>query len=148
MKLTLLEIVQDEDIPRSTKWARENKEKVKERDEARKGTLDGKLINLVTQSRYRAKKDGRDHDINTEYLRGLYYGQEGLCALSGLKMTIRGEYGSEEYWHSISIDRIDSAEGYVQGNVQLTCTGVNKIKGIMSDEQFIEFCRKVVENNS
>jgi hypothetical protein len=136
----------EEQVSRSTAWARANKELVKQRDKERAGTLDGKLINILTQSRYRAKKDGREHNIDTAYVRGLYEGQEGMCALSGLEMTIRGERGSYEYWRSISLDRINSDLGYIEGNVQLVCTGVNYMKKDMSDELFIEFCRKVVEN--
>ena len=142
-KMTLLEMTQE--TPKSTQWARNNRDKVKARDDARKGTLDGKLISLVTQSKYRAKKAEREHNINTDYLRGLYEGQEGLCALSGLEMTIRGKSGTSEYWYSLSIDRIDSSLGYVEGNVQLVCTGVNRIKGQMADEMFINFCKEVVE---
>ena len=149
MKMTLIEMVQDkEKVPKSTKWARANKDKVRAQDEKRKGTLDGKLINLASQTKYRAKGKGWEHDITTGYLRGLYYGQEGLCALSGMKMTIRGALRTHENWMSISADRIDSEGGYTQGNVQLVCTGVNKIKGSMTDEEFIKFCSKVVEHNS
>lgn len=144
-RMTLLEITQD--IPSSTKWARENKERVKERDLARKGTLEGKLISLITQSRYRAKQSKLEHTIDTNFIRELFFKQKGLCALSGLKMAIRGTYGSNEYWHSISIDRIDSNNGYTKDNVQLLCTGVNKIKGKMSDQQFVAFCQSVLENN-
>lgn len=146
MRMTLLEIVQDMEVPKSTQWARQNKEKVAERDKERKGTLDGKLLNLVTQSRYRAKQSGLDHDVDRSYLKGLYEGQDGLCALSGIPMTIIGTRGSEDYWKSISIDRIDSSLGYTEGNVQLVCTGVNYMKKDMSDQMFIDFCRKVTEN--
>lgn len=145
MKMSLLEMVQD--IPKSTKWARDNKELLAVRYKERKGTLDGKLINLITQSRYRCKSSGRNHTIDTNYLRGLYVGQDGRCALSGIKMSIIGERGSEEYWTSISLDRIDSTLGYIEGNVQLVCTGVNYMKKDMTDSMFIDFCKKVSEFN-
>lgn len=133
-------------VAKSTLWARRNKAVVAQQDRERKGTLDGKLISLVSQSKYRSKQSGREHSINTEYLRGLYIGQEGKCALSGIKMTIIGERGSDDYWKSISIDRIDSSKGYIEGNVQLVCTGVNYMKKDMTDTMFIDFCHKVVEN--
>ena len=133
-------------VSKSTQWARDNRELIRERDKLKAGTLHGKLISILTQSRYRAKKDGREHNIDTAYVRGLYEGQEGLCALSGIQMTIRGERGSDEYWRSISLDRTDSSIGYIEGNVQLVCTGVNYMKKDMSDELFVDFCTKVVEN--
>lgn len=133
-------------VAKSTLWARNNKETVAQQDRERKGTLDGKLISLVTQSKYRSKQSGREHLINTSYLRGLFIGQDGCCALSGIKMTISGERGTDDYWKSISIDRIDSSLGYIEGNVQLVCTGVNYMKKDMTDKMFIDFCHKVVEN--
>lgn len=143
-KMTLLEIVQD--IPKSTLYAREHRDKVKAQYEKRKGTLDGKLISLITSSRYRSKQKGISHNVDTQYLRCLYEGQEGLCALSGIEMTIIGKRGSDDYWKSVSLDRIDSSGGYVEGNVQLVCTGVNYMKKDMSDELFIDFCVTVTEN--
>lgn len=130
---------------RSTQWARDNREKIRAKDLERKGTLDGKLISLITQSRYRSKQSNRDHLINTEYLRGIYKSQDGKCALSGIEMTLRGARGSTEYWTSISLDRIDSKLGYIHGNVQLVCTAVNYMKKDMSDVDFITFCTKVSE---
>lgn len=134
-------------ISRSTEWARRNKDRVAMKDRERKGTLDGKLTSLVTQSKYRSKQSDREHSIDTAYLRGLFIGQEGKCALSGIEMTIIGERGTEDYWKSISIDRINSDIGYIEGNVQLVCTGVNYMKKDMSDTLFIDFCHKVVENS-
>lgn len=145
MKMTLLEMVQD--IPKSTRWARKNKDILAIRDKERRGTLDGKLISLITQSKYRCKTSRKEHTIDTHYLRGLYYGQEGRCALSGITMTISGERGTPNYWFSISLDRIDSSLGYIDGNVQLVCTGVNYMKKDMTDTMFIDFCKRVAEAN-
>lgn len=136
-----------EKISKSTQWWRDNKEKATAKAAIRKGTLDGKLINLITTSRYRCKESGLEHDIDTAYLRGLYAGQEGKCALSGLQMIIRAPRKSDGFWMSISLDRIDSRIGYIQGNVQLTCTGVNLMKKDMPNEMFINFCKKVTEMN-
>jgi hypothetical protein len=138
--------IEDRPVPKSTQWARDNKDKLAVRDKERKGTLEGKLLNLTTQSKYRSKTNGLEHNINRAYLRGLYHGQRGLCALSGKEMTIIGERGSDDYWNSISIDRIDSSLGYIEGNVQLVCTGVNYMKKDMTDEMFIDFCKGVVEH--
>jgi len=144
LKKTLLELVQD--IPKSTQWARDNKDRVAEADRLNKGTLKGKLVSLITQSRYRVKKSGLEHSIDSKFLMGLYSKQGGKCALSGIVMTTRGERGGDEYWKSISLDRIDSSKGYTEDNVQLVCTGVNYMKKDMSDELFVHFCKTVVEN--
>jgi hypothetical protein len=133
-------------ISRSTLWARFNSEKVHKQYLKKKGTLKGKLTNLVTQSKYRASKSGWEHWVDVEFLAGLFERQLGKCALSGIQMEIVGKRGSDEYWKSISIDRIDSSKGYTEDNVQLVCTGVNYMKKDMSDEMFIHFCKTVMEN--
>lgn len=140
-----MELVKE--VARSTIWARANRAKVAARDKQHKATLKGKLTSLATQSKYRSSKTGLGHEVNSKYLQGMYDGQGGLCALSGLVMNIAGERGSADYWHSISIDRIDSSKGYLIGNVQLVCTGVNYMKKDMADEMFINFCKKVAEVN-
>ena len=132
-------------VPKSTQWARENKDKVRDAYLQRKGTLHGKLTTLITSSRQRCRKSGHDHEVDTAFLLELYGLQEGLCALSGKEMTIQGERGTYEYWHSISLDRIDSSRGYTKDNVQLVCTGVNYMKKDMNEEDFVEFCRCIVE---
>lgn len=134
-------------ISRSTLWARMAPDAVHKQYLNKKGTLKGKLTNLVTQSKYRASKAGMGHEMNVAILTEMYHNQLGKCALSGLDMTIVGTRGSDEYWRSISIDRIDSSKGYVLGNVQLVCTGVNYMKKDMSDELFKHFCKTVTENN-
>jgi hypothetical protein len=137
----------EEGVPKSTQWARDNKEKVNLATKLRRGTLDGKLISMLNQSKYRSKIHNLEHNLSLSYVIGLYTGQEGKCALSGLNMTIQGERGTSEYWHSISLDRIDSSEGYIEGNVQLVCTGVNYMKKDMTDNMFINFCKNVASNH-
>jgi len=70
--------------------------------------------------------------ITFEDLWGLYEERGGRCALSGLPMTHK--FGD---LCSISVDRIDSDEGYTRGNVQLLCKWVNLAKGKSSNEDFI-----------
>lgn len=47
---------------------------------------------------------------------------------------------------SCSIDRIDSNQGYIKGNVQLVTARTNLAKGNMSNDEFREFCRMVTKN--
>jgi hypothetical protein len=63
-----------------------------------------------------------------------------LCALSG--RTLIHEIGNID---SPSIDRIDSRLGYTKSNIQIVSAAVNKAKMDMSDEDFVEMCRQVVE---
>ena len=61
-----------------------------------------------------------DFELNVKYLDALFKEQGGVCALSGIKLveTI-GMNASQRRASNMSLDRIDSKKGYVEGNVQL-----------------------------
>jgi hypothetical protein len=46
---------------------------------------------------------------------------------------------------SCSIDRIDSSQGYIPGNIQLVTAKTNVSKGNMNNKEFIEYCKKVAD---
>lgn len=71
-------------------------------------------------------------DITRKFLYDLYGKQNGLCAITKMKMT----------WHrkdlkAISIDRIDSKKLYTKTNVQLICRWVNIAKNTFSNDEII-----------
>lgn len=84
----------------------------------------------------------RDGDITWKYLRELWDKQNGICALSGEKMTYFSGIG--KIYTNVSVDRIDSHKGYFKDNVRLLCTGVNVMKLAMSDEEFINLIKKIL----
>jgi len=47
-----------------------------------------------------------------------------------------------------SIDRIDSHQAYVVGNVQLVCRVSNVAKSDLSTDQFLALCAAVVEKSN
>lgn len=70
--------------------------------------------------------------------------QKGLCALSGLPITLKstkGNYANK----TASLDRIDSKKGYVRGNIQWVHKTLNTMKRDFSDEVFIKFCEYVTD---
>lgn len=54
--------------------------------------------------------------------------------------------GNGTVWSNVSIDRIDSKLGYLDGNIQLTCVAPNKMKREMPQDEFVEWCRLVVSH--
>jgi hypothetical protein len=106
------------------------------------GTIRGLLKERMKDLRRRAKKSQRDVDIDLEYLLKLYQSQAGRCALSNMSMTIKGDttqLGFTSY--AVSVDRIDSTLGYTKGNIQLVCSNVNRMKGVMSMTEFKNMCK-------
>jgi hypothetical protein len=61
--------------------------------------------------------------------------QKGLCYYSNLPMQLN----RDDNRLSVSIDRLDNKEGYVDGNVVLCCSAVNIMKNDLSVKEFQDF---------
>ena len=84
----------------------------------------------------RAKRIEGGMKISIEEAWQLYLSQEKKCALSGLPIF----FGPGRLKCTASLDRINSKEGYVLGNVQWVHKVVNFMKGIFDQTLFINFC--------
>ena len=93
--------------------------------------------------RWRAKVGGMQCSVEPAYIWGLYLKQNRKCALSGMDIHFEAGKGNQ----TASLDRIDSKEDYVEGNVQWVHKWINIMKTDLSDDEFIDFCRKVAEFN-
>lgn len=92
--------------------------------------------------RIRAKKRGLEFNITLDYLEELLIEQQCKCFYTGLDMLLHIDKGE----HSVSIDRYDSSQGYVKGNIVLCVTWANLMKNNHSYENFINFARIIVDN--
>ena len=81
----------------------------------------------------------KPHHLALDDVFRLWTQQNGLCALSGFPMDPM----SESAWERPSLDRINSWQGYVPGNVQWVCWAVNLMKQTMSQENFVLWCCRV-----
>lgn len=95
---------------------------------------------FVCKMEHRASRYGRAWAVDAEYLWGLFLKQERRCALSGIELTMQ-EPG--KYYGTASLDRIDSAEGYVPGNVQWVHATLNVMKNDLSQTDFVAWCKAV-----
>lgn len=95
------------------------------------------LKNLCTKARGRK----HEYDLNYEYLKGIYDGQKGRCAYSGLPLSLEANR-----FDTISLDRINSQIGYLKGNVQLVCSMVNHMKLDYTQEEFVSMCMTIADN--
>ena len=84
--------------------------------------------------------------VSTDALETLWYSQRGCCALTQWPMTL--ELGRGVVPTNCSIDRVNSALGYVPGNVQLVCRAANVAKSDLSVSDFLQLCRAVVESSN
>lgn len=95
----------------------------------------------VSDCKGRVKRKGISLDIDADYMYQLYQQQAGLCAITGIKLTMmKGDH------NTLSVDQIDSGQGYIKGNVQWVTWAVNRAKGDLDNETFIDMCQKVCQN--
>jgi len=82
------------------------------------------------------------------YVQDIWDKQKGLCAISGKPMKLSVSIPKEnlnDRLDRVSIDRIDSTEGYVPGNLQLVCFWVNIMKSDYGMEEFISNIKMISE---
>lgn len=88
--------------------------------------------------------------ITVQDLIDLYHQQDGQCAMTGTHLTMNGSQNSDHTnlndW-DISLDRIDSSQGYTKDNIQLVGMRISRMKSGISNTEFMEWCTAVVEAN-
>jgi len=92
-------------------------------------------------SRLLAKK-GRGK-ISVDDLLLLLERQDGKCALTGQKLTCWLEKGKQTKTNA-SIDRLNAGGEYSIENIQLVCSVVNRLRLDMDVDEYIKWCKKVV----
>jgi hypothetical protein len=118
-----------------------NKELVREKNKRRYQnlTLDQKFEMLIKTAQ---KRNNFKCFISAEYLKQIWQEQEGRCAYTKLPLT-----ADANQLNTMSLDRIDSSLDYVEGNVQLVCVSVNRMKSDFLEEEFIRLCNLITQNN-
>lgn len=82
-------------------------------------------------------------EISIEYAWEIYIKQNKKCAITGVDLFFSSY--SCEHDGNASLDRIDSNIGYTKNNLQWVHKTINYIKRDLSDNEFIDWCKKVVD---
>lgn len=82
-------------------------------------------------------------EVDIKYLWKLFLKQKRRCALSGVLLTFN--YGGRKKGvdGTASLDRINSSNGYIKGNVQWVHKDINRIKSDLDQRYFVELCESV-----
>lgn len=96
--------------------------------------------------RSNAKTRKLEFSITKEYVYNLLIEQDFKCKLSGLNIDL-GKPGRKNVRWTATLDRIDSTKGYIEGNVQWLHKDINTMKWNFQQDQFIQYCRMISENN-
>lgn len=84
-------------------------------------------------------------DIDIVYAWDLFVSQRKKCALSGLNIYLSPNRKIAKA--TASLDRINNNLGYIYGNVQWLHKDINNIKGVMSEDLILHYCKSIYFNN-
>lgn len=96
-------------------------------------TLSGRM-NTWIQS---ALRRGMKCDLTLEYLQTIPL----LCHYTGKDLTFE-----TNCYNTISLDRINSNDGYVKGNVVFCCARINNMKSDLTVDEFKSLCKAVAKH--
>jgi hypothetical protein len=103
-------------------------------------------FNITEKGLKTRKKVGNlDFNITPEYLDELY-NRNHFCVYTGIDLSYDNNLNVKD--NPLSIDRIDSNVGYVEGNIQFVHKNINMMKGILTHDDFINFCKMVANKYS
>lgn len=93
----------------------------------------------LKDAKARCKKFNKQLTVDDLYLYELFKAQNRVCALTGAPLIV-------EIGHPLclSLDQIDPTKGYTEGNVQWLAWVVNRAKGDLSTEDFVDMCEAVI----
>lgn len=100
------------------------------------------IHNKLLQSRSRAIKHNWDFNLTDEILEDMFIKQNGRCYISNIPLLLQSNN-----WNSLSIDRIDSTEGYIINNVILVIQFINTAKNIYTMNEFVHYLKNVVKSD-
>lgn len=111
-----------------------------------RATKKGKVAELYRRAKVRAVKNNRQFDLTKEWIEARLEANDWRCEVTRISF----EPGSEHGYHSLyamSLDRIDSKGGYTRDNVRIVINWLNVAKMDLSDKDFRDLCKRVVDSN-
>jgi hypothetical protein len=97
-----------------------------------------------TRLQIAAKTRKIEFNVSIEYLNNLFKIQDGLCALSKVPLILSQSFSDGT--QTASVDRINNDLGYTEGNLRWVHKDVNRLRGPLSDEDLIKWCKLIVQN--
>lgn len=94
------------------------------------------IFRALSMARRRSRQKKLPMDIDMKFIKNLFDAQGGMCAVTGLPMTIEKTFDGLHQPYAPSIDRIDSKKGYTSDNVRLTLWIVNHALGEWGEDHF------------
>lgn len=87
-------------------------------------------------------------EVTLQNLKEQWEKQLGICPFTGYRMVLKTNstsgLGATPY--DASLDRIDNSKGYEIGNIRFISVMANYARNTFTDEELIQFCKIVTEN--
>lgn len=104
-------------------------------------TLCGKIpLWMFTQISRSAKARNHEFTIDIGYIASLFEKQSGKCAATGVQLLISPALNKTS-GTTASLDRIDNSKGYVVGNVRWVHKIINIMRGSLTIDEFVYWCK-------
>ena len=100
--------------------------------------LTDKFKRALKDAKYRAKKKGIEFNLDFDYLRDLFKEQNAKCFYSGMNFDPNSKR------KTMSLDRVDSNQGYVRGNVVWCLADINVLKFTRTYEETMKLCKTFI----
>ena len=101
-------------------------------------TIEGRASVFLQNAKKSAAKRQQEFTLTVSDIVDCWNSQSSICAYSGRVMTL--EAGN---LHTVSIERIDSCQGYIPKNTILVCQAINRMKSNFEFNDFYDLCRDV-----
>lgn len=128
-------------------WNDQNKDRIQFHNRKRKSTIDGRAKQLWHAARTRANDKNLEFNICENRIKFALF--MGKCERTGIDFIFDAPpNGLKFHPFAPSIDRIDPNRGYIYENIAIVCWSYNVGKHSLTHDEFVSFCKKVVEFNS
>ena len=101
-------------------------------------TIEGRAKIFLQNARKSAVKRNQSFTLEMADIVKCWNDQSAICAYSGRLMTLEAMK-----LNTVSIERIDSKQGYTQTNTILVCQSINRMKSNFEFDDFYNLCRDV-----
>tara|TARA_R110002126_G_scaffold43639_1_gene125188 strand:+ start:234 stop:731 length:498 start_codon:yes stop_codon:yes gene_type:complete len=101
-------------------------------------TIEGRASVFLQNAKKAAAKRQQEFSLTILDIVDCWNSQSSICAYSGRVMTL--EAGN---LHTVSIERINSSQGYIPANTILVCQAINRMKSDFEFNDFYDLCRDV-----
>lgn len=116
-----------------------------QRSRSYRATVEGRAKMIMSQVRHRSKK--ARHTVTVSETVIVNKLRNGMCEGSGLPLNLAN---IQRHWDNPlgpSLDRIESADGYTDDNIQLVCNMYNRGKNKHDELDFIAMCCAVADKH-